>query len=61
MKHMYEKTEMVVKKLDFMVQKQVIWLEELWVDNQTRKAKWCKTQVFFSKTDKMEGVKSPKQ
>ena len=61
MKHMYEKTEMVVKKLDFMVQKQVIWLEELWVDNQTRKAKWCKTQVSFSNTDKMEGVKSPKQ
>jgi|GEM_PF-2362040 len=29
MKHMYEKGEMVVKKLDFMVQKQVIWLEEL--------------------------------
>jgi len=29
MKHMYERGEMVVKKLDFMVQKKVIGLEEL--------------------------------
>ena len=24
---------------------------------QSRKAKWCKTQVFFLKTDILEGVK----
>ena len=51
MKHMAEKGKIVVKK----------WVIGGWkirVDNQTRKAKWCKTQVFFLKNDKLEGVKN---
>ena len=51
MKNMVEKGEIVVKK----------WVigggRKIRAGNQTRKAKWCKTQVFFLKDDKLEGVK----
>ena len=60
MKNMVGKGEIVVKKWDFRDKKQVIGLEKLWVGNQNRKAKWCKMQVLFFKTDKTQGVKGKK-
>ena len=39
----------------------VIALEYSRADNQTRKAKWCKMQVVFFKTDKLEDVKDQKK
>ena len=45
-----------IKKWGFRGKKRVIGFEKLWVGNQTRKAKWCKTQVFFLKTDNQEDV-----
>jgi len=36
----------------------VIGLAKIQAGNQTRKAKWCKMQVFYLKTDKTKGVKS---
>ncbi len=57
MKHMAEKGKIVVKKWDFRGKKWVIGGWKIRVVNQTRKAKWCKTQVFFLKNDKQEGVK----
>ena len=35
-------------------------VEKIRVGNQSRKAKWCKMQVFFPKTDKAKGVESQK-
>ncbi len=60
MRYMFEKSEIVVKKWDFRGKKQVIGLEKIRVDDQTRKAKWCKMQVLFSKIDKTLGVKGYK-
>ncbi|WP_019188152.1 hypothetical protein [Prevotella conceptionensis] len=48
---------MGIKKGCFGGKKQVFWLEKLWADNQNRKAKWCKMQVFFLKSDKPAGMK----
>ena len=56
MKNRTEKGEIVVKKWDFRGKKRVIGLEKIRVGDQTRKAKWCKMQVFFLKIDKLEGV-----
>ena len=42
---------MVVKKWGFRVQKGKIGREKLRVNDQTRKAKWCKMQVLFLKTN----------
>ena len=56
MKNMAKKGKMAVKKWDFRVKKQVIGVEKIRVGNQTRKAKWCKMQSFFLKTDKLEDV-----
>ncbi len=58
MKHMAEKGKIVVKKWDFRGKKWVFGGRKIRVDNQTRKAKWCKTQVFCLKDDKLEGVKN---
>ena len=57
MRYMAEKSEIVVKKLDFRGEKQVIGLEKFWVGDQNRKAKWCKMQVKSLKTDKTKSVK----
>ena len=57
---MAEKGKIVVKKWDFRGKKRVIGGWKIRVDNQTRKAKWYKTQVFFLKDDKLEGVKNQK-
>ena len=61
MKNMAKKGKIAVKKWGFRGKKGEIGVEKIRVGNQTRKAKWCKTQVSFSNSDKMEGVKSPKQ
>ena len=58
MKYMAQKGKIVVKKWDFRGKQWVIGGRKIRVDNQTRKAKWCKTQVFFLKNDKLEGVKN---
>ena len=47
---MAKKGKIAVKKWD-------IGLRKLWCGDQTRKAKWCKMQVMFLKTDKTEGAK----
>ena len=43
---MAERGKIAVKKWGFDAQKRVIGLEKLRAGNQTRKAKWCKMQVF---------------
>ena len=52
MKNRAERGEIVVKKWVFRGKKRVIGLEKIRVGNQSRKAKWCKMQVLFFKTDK---------
>ena len=53
---MAKKAKIAVKKWDFRGKKGVIGSKKIWTGNQTRKAKWCKMQVLFLKTDKSEGV-----
>ena len=60
MKNMAERGEIVAKKWDFRGKKRVIGLEKIRGGDQSRKAKWCKTQVLFFKIDKTQGVKSKK-
>ncbi len=60
MKNMAERGEIVAKKWDFRGKKRVIGLEKIRGGDQSRKAKWCKMQVLFFKTDKMQGVKGKK-
>ena len=58
MKQMAKKGKTAIKKWDFRVKKGVIGLEKIRAGNQTRKAKWCKMQVLFLKTDKLKDVKN---
>ena len=51
---------MAVKKGSFRSEKREMGVEKLRVGNQTRKAKWCKTQVLLLKTDKTKVVKGRK-
>ena len=60
MKNMAERGEIVVKKWVFRGKKRVIGLEKIRGGDQTRRAKWCKMQVLFLKTDKTQGVKGKK-
>ena len=53
---MAEKGKMIVKKWVLGGKKWVIGLEKLRVGDQNRKAKWCKMQVLFLKTDKTNDV-----
>ena len=57
---MVQRGEIIVKKVDFGVKKGGIGLEKSRADSQTRKANWCKMQVFFMKMDKTKGVKDQK-
>ena len=57
---MVKKGKIAIKKWGFRGKKQVIGVAKLWVGNQTRKAKWCKMQALFLKTDKTKGVKGKK-
>ena len=47
MKYMPKRGKMVVKKWGFRGKKWVFGVEKIRVGNQSRKAKWYKTQVFF--------------
>ena len=60
MKNMAERGEIVVKKWVFRGKKGVIGLEKIRGGDQSRKAKWCKMQVLFLKTDKIQGMKGKK-
>ena len=53
---MAEKGKIAVKKWVFGGKKRVIGHKKLRVGNQTRKVKWCKTQVLTLKTDKTKDV-----
>ena len=56
MKHMVKKAKIAAKKWNFRSKKGVSGSKKIWAGNQTRKAKWCKMQVLFLKTDKSKGV-----
>ena len=56
MKHMAKKAIIAAKKWNFRGKKGVSGSKKIWAGNQTRKAKWCKMQVLFLKTDKSKGV-----
>ena len=60
MKYMAEKGKIVVKKWFFGGKKWVFGVEKMRVGNQSRKAKWYKTQAVFLKIDKQEGMKGKK-
>jgi len=57
MKHMAEKGKIAAKKWVLGAKRGDLGVEKIRVGNQTRKAKWCKTQVTFLKTDKAKGMK----
>ena len=54
---MAKKGKIAVKKWGLGDKKWVNGLGKLWGGDQTRKAKWCKMQVKFLKTDKTKGTK----
>ena len=54
---MAKKGKMVAKKWGLVVKKWVIGLGKLRAGIQIRKAKWCKMQVPFLKTDKTKDTK----
>ena len=57
---MAERGEIGGKKWVSRCKKRVIGLEKFRAYNQTRKAKWCKMQVLFSKIDKKKDVQGLK-
>ena len=58
MNHMAKKGKIAVKKWVLGAKSGQFGVEKIRVGNQSRKAKWCKMQVFFLKTDKAKDVKS---
>ena len=58
MKHMAIKGKIGVKSEVLGAKSGQFGVEKIRVGNQSRKAKWCKMQVFFLKTDKAKDVKS---
>ena len=56
MKNMAKHGKIAVKKWGFRGKKGEIGVEKIRASNQNRKAKWCKMQVFFLKTDKLKDV-----
>ena len=57
MKSMAKRGRRAIKKWGFRGKKCVIGVEKIRAGNQTRKAKWCKMQVPFLKTDKTKDTK----
>ena len=51
MKHMAKMGKTAVKKWVFRGKKWVFGVEKIRVGNHSRKAKWCKMQVFGQKTE----------
>ena len=58
MKNLGEKGKTGVKNGFLGVKWGQLDLKKTRASNQNRKAKWCKTQVIFSKRDKTKGIKS---
>ena len=54
---MAERGEIVVKKWVFRGKMGVFGLEKYRTSSQSRKAKWCKTQVLFLKIDRVRSMK----
>ena len=57
---MAEKGKIAIKKWVLRAKSGLLGVEKIRVGNQTRKAKWCKTQVTFLKTDKAKDMKDQK-
>mgnify|MGYP001681361817 CR=1 FL=1 len=57
MKNMAKWGKMVVKKWVFRGEKWVFGVEKIRVGNQSRKAKWYKTQVLFLKLNTLKDAK----
>ena len=57
---MPKREEIAIKKWFFGGKKRVIGPKKSRDANQTRKAKWCKMQLFCLKTDKRKDVKEEK-
>ena len=57
MKNMAKWGKMVVKKWVFRGEKWVFGVEKMRVGNQSRKAKWYKTQAFFLKLNTLKDAK----
>ena len=57
MKNMAKMGKIAIIKWVFRGKQWVIGGKKKWVGNQNRKAKWCKMQVLFLKTDKAQEVK----
>ena len=57
MRYVAHRGKMSIGKWVFRGKMGVIRLEKIRASTQTRKAKWCKMQVLFLKTDKREDVK----
>ena len=60
MRHMAKKGKIAAKKWVLGAKSGQFGVEKIRVGSQTRKAKWCKTWVFFLKTDKLKDVKDLK-
>ena len=60
MKHMAEKGKIAIKKWVLRAKSGLLGVEKIRVGNQTRKAKWCKMQLTFLKTDKTKDMKDQK-
>ena len=58
MKHMAKKGKIVVKKWFSRSKRGYLGVKKMRVGDQSRKAKWCKMQVLFPKTDKTNNEKS---
>jgi len=58
MKHMAKKGKIVVKKWFFRSKRGYLGVKKMRVGDKSRKAKWCKMQVLFPKTDKTNNEKS---
>ena len=54
---MAEKGKIAAKKWVLWAKSGDFGVEKIRVGNQTRKAKWCKMQLTFLKTDKAKGMK----
>ncbi len=57
MKHMAEKGKIAAKKWVLGAKSGDLGVEKIRVGNQTRRAKWCKMQLTFLKTDKTKDMK----
>ena len=57
MKYMAKRGKMSIEKWVFRGKMGVFGLEKNQTSNQTRKAKWCKMQVLFLKTDRARDMK----